>query len=81
MIVNFQPKQYFSLTQTSQPYFFTNQQQYEPDKRIEAGVNVVDVEQVAARRQLPHHVARPHVLQAQYAQHAATAWLLFLRRS
>ena len=25
MIVNFQPEQYFSLTQTSQQYFFTNQ--------------------------------------------------------
>ena len=29
-IVNFQSEQYFSLTQISQQYFFTNQQLYEP---------------------------------------------------
>ena len=27
-------QQYFSLTQTSQQYFFTNQQRYEPANRI-----------------------------------------------
>ena len=45
--------------------------------RAQPHVDAVDVEDVPARGELPHHLAGPHVLEAHRAQHAAPArWRL-----